>query len=65
MVSARLTGLAGNVPQWRIPAFLVTTFDEALYVLHTFQKRSRKTSRNDLTIGESRYREVLRSRGES
>ncbi|HZI29853.1 MAG TPA: hypothetical protein VFD64_16910 [Gemmatimonadaceae bacterium] len=43
----------------------MTTFDEALYVLHTFQNRSRKTSRNDLTIGESRYREVLRSRGES
>ena len=42
----------------------VTKFAEGVYVLHAFEKKSRKTSRNDLAIGKSRYREVLRSRGE-
>jgi len=42
----------------------VGKFEESIYVLHAFQKKSRKTSRNDLSIGESRYREVVRQRGE-
>ena len=44
--------------------FYVTKFAEVVYVLHAFEKKSRKTSRNDLAIGESRYREVVRSRRE-
>ena len=44
--------------------FYVAKFAEGIYVLHAFEKKSRKTSRNDLAIGKSRYREVLRSRGE-
>lgn len=41
----------------------VSRFEEGIYVLHAFQKRSRGTSRADLTIIESRYREVIGSRG--
>ena len=41
----------------------VAKFEESIYVLHAFQKKSRKTSRNDLAIGENRYREVVRQRG--
>jgi phage-related protein len=39
----------------------VATFAEAVYVLHAFQKKSQRTSRNDLTIAEARFRELKRS----
>jgi phage-related protein len=31
--------------------FYLTKFDEGVYVLHTFQKRTQKTSKRDITIG--------------
>ena len=36
----------------------VASFSDAIYVLHAFQKRSRKTSRSDLMISKQRYREA-------
>lgn len=33
----------------------VAKFQDAIYVLHAFQKRSRKTSRTDLEIASMRY----------
>ena len=40
----------------------VSKFEEGIYVLHAFQKKSRKTSPIDLTIGENRYRAVVNQR---
>jgi phage-related protein len=38
--------------------FYVAKFEEAIYVLHAFEKRSRKTSPQDITIGRERYRQL-------
>ena len=40
----------------------VSKFGEAVYVLHVFEKKSRKTSALDLAVGEARYRELIRLR---
>lgn len=36
--------------------FYLSKFDEAVYVLHAFQKKSRKTSKQDIAIGRERFR---------
>jgi phage-related protein len=36
----------------------VAKFDDAVYVLHAFQKKSRKTSRADLKLARQRYRDA-------
>lgn len=40
----------------------VAKFAEAVYVLHSFEKKSQKTSRQDLDIATARYRDLLRQR---
>lgn len=40
----------------------VAKFEEAIYVLHCFQKKTRATSRQDKTIAETRYRAVAKTR---
>ena len=40
----------------------VAKFAEAIYVLHSFQKTTRKTSKRDVEIAEARYRAVVRER---
>ena len=40
----------------------VAKFEEAIYVLHAFQKKSQKTARHDLGIAKSRLSELLRRR---
>ena len=42
--------------EWRVPS--VATFEEKVYVLHAFQKRSRKTSRADIELARQRYRHI-------
>ena len=42
--------------------FYVAKFEEAVYVLHCFQKKSRRTSPRDFEIGRDRYRTVVRER---
>ena len=42
----------------------IAKFAEAIYVLHTFQKKSRKTSALDLELARSRYALVRRQRRE-
>ena len=44
--------------------FYVAKFEEAVYVLHVFQKRSQKTSQPDLDLGKSRYNDLLKWRRE-
>jgi phage-related protein len=44
--------------------FYVAKFEEAVYVLHVFQKRSQQTARADLDLGKSRYVDLLKWRRE-
>lgn len=37
----------------------VAKFEDAVYVLHTFQKKSQKTSKRDVDIAKARYRAVV------
>ena len=39
-------------------------FEEAVYVLHCFQKKTQVTSKQDKAIAEARYRAVINSRRE-
>ena len=43
--------------------FYVATFEEAVYVLHGFEKRTRKTSTQDLQVARDRYRALIQKRG--
>ena len=42
--------------------FYVAAFADGVYVLHVFEKRSRKTSKHDLDLARSRYRALLAAR---
>ena len=42
----------------------VASFEEAVYVLHAFQKKSRKTTKRDLALATSRFRELTKERKE-
>jgi phage-related protein len=44
--------------------FYMAKFEEAVYVLHVFQKRSQKTAQPDLDLGKSRYADLLKWRRE-
>lgn len=37
-------------------------FHEGIYILHAFRKKSRKTSKTDLDLAKSRFREVIQHR---
>ena len=40
--------------------FYVAAFAEAVYVLHAFEKRIRRTAKRDLNLGRERYRDLVR-----
>ncbi len=42
--------------------FYVAKFEEAIFVLHVFAKKSRKTAPLDIHLGQKRYKELLESR---
>jgi phage-related protein len=42
----------------------VAKFDDAVYVLHCFQKKTPKTSRADLNLAAQRYRDLLKEIGQ-
>ncbi len=42
----------------------VAKFEEAIYVLHCFQKKTQATSKQDQAIAAARYRAVARARKE-
>ena len=42
--------------------FYVARFEEAVYVLHAFEKRARKTPQKDLNMARERYRDLLKAR---
>ncbi len=41
----------------------VAKFADAIYVLHCFQKKTQKTSKLDLDLSQSRYRDLLKELG--
>lgn len=40
----------------------VAKFPEAVYVLHAFQKKTQRTSKNDIDLARARYGDLLRER---
>ncbi len=42
--------------EWRV--IYVAKFRDAVYVLHSFQKKSRKTNRNDIELARQRYEQI-------
>jgi phage-related protein len=43
-------------------AFDVTKFEEAIYLLHAFEKKTNTTSKKDKDIGKTRYRDMVQRR---
>jgi phage-related protein len=44
--------------------FYVATFEEAVYVLHAFEKRTPKTAINDIQLARDRYRALVKKRAD-
>ena len=44
--------------------FYIAKFEEAIYVLHVFQKKTQKTSQKDIEQGQQRYQNLLQQRRE-
>jgi phage-related protein len=42
--------------------FYVARFEEAIYVLHAFQKKTQKTSRSDIELGQQLYNQMIQQR---
>jgi len=42
--------------------FVVSKFEEAIYVLHAFDKTSQRTSQHDVDLARQRYRDLLAER---
>ena len=42
--------------------FVVTKFEEAIYVLHAFEKKSQKTPQREIGLARRRYQEVVQRR---
>jgi phage-related protein len=42
--------------------FYVATFEEAVYVLHVFEKRTRRTAPHDVQLARERYRALVNQR---
>jgi phage-related protein len=40
----------------------IAKYEEAIYVLHAFQKKSQKTPKRDVDIAKTRFRELQRER---
>lgn len=60
-----MSGIGAGVSEIRIRAaagayrvIYVARFEDAVYVLHAFQKKTQKTSKGDLELARQRYREA-------
>ena len=42
--------------------FYVATFEDAIYVVHAFEKRTRKTPTHEVRLARDRYRELMNER---
>ena len=65
-----MTSMGAGVREIRIQTdlayriFYVATFEEAVYVLHGFEKKTRRTPPHDLNLARDRYRALLKKRAE-
>jgi len=65
-----MTSVGAGVREIRIQTdlahrvFYVATFEEAVYVLHGFEKKTRKTPPHDLNLARDRYRALLKKRAQ-
>ena len=65
-----MTSVGAGVREIRIQTelahrvFYVATFEEAVYVLHAFEKRTQKTPPHDVTLARERYRALVKKRVE-
>jgi len=41
--------------------FYIAKFQEAVYVLHAFHKKTQKTTKHDIALGQQRYEEAQRA----
>lgn len=57
VIEIRLDGVAGA---FRV--VYIAKFEEAIYVLHSFQKKSQKTSKEDVKVIKTRYQDVVNER---
>lgn len=44
--------------EWRI--IYVARFEDSIYVLHSFQKKTAKTSESDISLAKERYKQIER-----
>ena len=56
-VEIRIKDSTGN---YRV--IYVARFEEAVYVLHAFQKKTRKTRKADIELAKARYKALLEQR---
>ena len=45
-----------------MPQVLIARFEEAVYVLHSFQKKTSKTATLDVELARQRFRRLLEER---
>ena len=63
-----MASVGGGVREIRIQVgtahrvFYVARFAEGVYVLHAFQKRTRKTAKADIGLARGRFRDLLERR---
>jgi len=63
-----MSGIGPGVREIRIQTelehrvFYVATFAEAVYVVHAFEKRTRKTPPHELKLARDRYRALMNER---
>ena len=51
-----------SVEEGAFRTIYVAKFEEGIYVLHAFQKKSRKTPQKEIEIAKERYKRVLKER---
>ncbi|WP_273454449.1 type II toxin-antitoxin system RelE/ParE family toxin [Nevskia ramosa] len=62
IVGAGVSELKVDVGNGWFRVFVVMKFEEALYVLHSFQKKTNQTPKRDIEIGQQRYALLLSER---
>ena len=51
-----------SVEEGQFRTIYVANFDEAIYVLHAFQKKSQKTPQKEIDLARKRYKTVINNR---
>jgi phage-related protein len=62
IVGSGVAELRVRLPSGAYRVFFVAKFAKAIYVLHAFEKKTQKTSQQDIAIGQQRYKQMLQHR---